>query len=208
MACVIRRSIVITAKNTASSLPRSRFARLAHPGGPYLLAARLRARNYVRVILNGICIVTDSRNPHARMQIKLHPGCTLAAMLLLAGCTSSPGKPQNTHVLPECGWLPNCINSQSGRGAQASEPIRANAEQWQELKAWIARQEGWEITVDDGHFMQAIITTPLMKFRDDVQLLFLPDDRLIQVRSSSQLGFSDLGTNARRVEALRDQIRP
>jgi len=47
-----------------------------------------------------------------------------------------------------------------------------------------------------------------MKFRDDVQLLFLPDDRLIQVRSSSQLGLSDLGTNARRVEALREQIRP
>jgi len=111
---------------------------------------------------------------------------------------------------PTCPWktVPNCINSQSGRDAQASEPIRANAEQWQELKAWIARQEGWEITVDDGNFMQAIVTTPLMKFRDDVQLLFLPDDRLIQVRSSSQLGLSEMGTNARRVEALHEQIRP
>jgi len=56
--------------------------------------------------------------------------------------------------------------------------------------------------------MQAIVTTPLMKFRDDVQLLFLPDDQLIQVRSSSQIGLSDLGTNARRVEILRDQINP
>jgi uncharacterized protein (DUF1499 family) len=62
--------------------------------------------------------------------------------------------------------------------------------------------------MDEGNFMQTIVTTPLLKFRDDVQLLFLPDDELIQVRSSSQLGLSDLGTNAKRVETLRKQIKP
>ena len=152
--------------------------------------------------------MSDSGNPATRMQNKLHLSCTLAAMLLLAGCTSSPDKPQTRQVLPECGWLPNCINSQSGRGAQASEPIAANAEQWQQLKAWITRQEDWEISVDDGNFLQAIAKTPLMKFRDDVQLLFLPDEQLIQVRSSSRLGLSDMGTNARRVETLREQLKP
>jgi uncharacterized protein (DUF1499 family) len=45
-----------------------------------------------------------------------------------------------------------------------------------------------------------------MKFQDDVQLLFLPDNQLIQVRSSSRLGLSDLGTNARRVETVRNQL--
>ena len=152
--------------------------------------------------------MSDPGNPHTRMPLKFHVSCTLAAMLLLAACSSSPGKPQTRQVLPECGWLPNCVNSQSGRGAQASEPIRANAEQWQQLTAWIAQQEDWEITLDDGNFIQAIVKTPMMKFRDDVQLLFLPDDQLIQVRSSSRLGLSDLGTNARRVETLREQLMP
>jgi len=147
-------------------------------------------------------------NTCTRVPARLRAGFTLAAVLSLTGCSSSPGKPQNPQVLPECGWLPDCINSQSGRGAQASEPIRADAAQWQKLKAWIALQEDWEITVDDGNFMQAIVTTPLMKFRDDIQLLLLPDDQLIQVRSSSQLGLSDLGTNARRVETLGDQLKP
>ena len=149
-----------------------------------------------------------SGNNFTRMQPGEPVSFTLAAVLLLAGCTSSPGKPQNRQVLPECGWLPNCINSQSGRGAQASEPISASTEQWQKLKTWIALQEDWKITVDDGNFMQAIVTTQLMKFRDDVQLLFVPDDQLIQVRSSSRLGLSDLGTNARRVETLREQLKP
>ena len=84
----------------------------------------------------------------------------------------------------------------------------ANLEQWQQLKAWIARQEDWEITVDDGNFLQAIVKTPVMRFRDDIQLLFLPDEQLIQVRSSSRLGLSDMGTNARRVETLREQLKP
>jgi len=150
--------------------------------------------------------MSDADNPRTRMQLKLHISYTLTAMLLLAGCTSSPGKPQTRQVLPECGWLPNCINSQSGGGAQASEPLRANAEQWQQLKAWIARQQDWEITVDDGNFIQAIVNTPIMRFRDDIQLLFLSDDQLIQVRSSSRIGISDLGTNARRIETLRDQL--
>ena len=152
--------------------------------------------------------MSNSGNKHTRKQLRVHVSFTLTAVFLLTGCSNSPSKPQNPQVLPECGWLPNCVNSQSGRGAQASEPIRANAEQWQELKAWVALQQDWEITVDDGNFMQAIVTTPLMKFRDDVQLLFVAEDQLIQVRSSSQLGLSDMGTNARRVETLREQLKP
>jgi uncharacterized protein (DUF1499 family) len=73
---------------------------------------------------------------------------------------------------------------------------------------WIAQQEDWTITIDDDNFMQAVVTTPLLEFRDDVQLLYVPDDRLVHVRSSSQVGLSDLGTNARRVETLREQVRP
>ena len=150
----------------------------------------------------------DSGNPTTRLQLELHVSYTLTAMLLLTGCSSLPGKPETRQVLPECGWLPNCVNSQSGRGAQASEPLRANAGQWQQLKAWIAQQEDWEITVDNDDFIQAIVKTPLMRFRDDIQLLFVPDEQLIQVRSSSRLGISDMGANARRVETLRDQLMP
>jgi uncharacterized protein (DUF1499 family) len=131
----------------------------------------------------------------------------LSAVLLLGACTGPPGRPAaNLQTLPECGRLPNCVNSQSGRGVHASEPIAADAGQWQQLKAWISRQEDWQITIDDGNFLQAVVKTPLLRFRDDVQLLFVPELQLIQVRSSSRLGISDLGTNAGRVETLREQV--
>lgn len=74
--------------------------------------------------------------------------------------------------------------------------------------AWIAQQEDWEITVDDGYFLQAIVKTPIIRYRDDVQMLFLPDEQFIQVRSSYRLGLSDPDTNARRAETLREQLMP
>jgi uncharacterized protein (DUF1499 family) len=150
--------------------------------------------------------MSDSTNSYSEMQLKFRLACILAAILSLAACSSSPKKPQTRDALPECGWLPNCVNSQSGRGAQASEPLSASAQQWQQLNAWIAQQQDWEITVNESNFIQAVVKTTTLRFRDDVQLLFLPDEQIIHVRSSSRLGLSDLGTNARRVETLRDQL--
>ena len=91
---------------------------------------------------------------------------------------------------------------------QAVDPIKANDRQWQQLKIWITSQPDWEILIDDDYFIQGIVKTPLMRFRDDVQLQFDPDIELIQVRSSSRLGISDLGTNYRRIELLREVLRP
>jgi uncharacterized protein (DUF1499 family) len=130
----------------------------------------------------------------------------LAVASMLGACTSVPTRPQNASALTQCGWLPHCVNSQSGRGVQSVDPIKADAEQWQRLKVWIAARQDWKITIDEGNFLQAVVTTLAMKFRDDVQLLFVPEDRLIQVYSSSRLGISDLGTNARRVDMLRQHV--
>lgn len=60
--------------------------------------------------------------------------------------------------------------------------------------------------MDEGLFLQCVATTPIMGFRDDVQLLYQPDALLIQVRSSSRMGFSDMGANRQRVEALRREL--
>jgi len=132
----------------------------------------------------------------------------LLALGGVGGCSVAPDRPAGKATLAPCGWLPNCVNSASGRGLQAVDPIEANARQWQALKAWIVRQPDWEIVIDDSSFIQAIVKTPLMRFRDDVQLQFDPDIELIQVRSSSRLGISDTGTNYRRVEALREVLYP
>ena len=74
--------------------------------------------------------------------------------------------------------------------------------------SWIGLQDDWQIVSESPNFIHAVVTTPVMNFKDDVQLLFMPRDKLIQVRSSSRVGISDLGANARRIGVLRDQLRP
>jgi len=45
-----------------------------------------------------------------------------------------------------------------------------------------------------------------MGFIDDVELLFVRTEQLIQVKSASRVGKSDLGANRKRVELLRDSL--
>lgn len=126
--------------------------------------------------------------------------------IYLAGCTSSPDNPVSGAALPDCGAFPNCVNSEQSEGSQAIAPMNATIQQWQALKKWIATQDDWTITIDNGDFMQAVVKTPVMRFRDDVQLRFDEQAGVIQVRSSSRLGIGDMGTNRKRVEALRSQL--
>ena len=130
----------------------------------------------------------------------------LVAIIFLSGCSKAPLVPENSRSLSPCGNLPNCVNSQSGRGLQSTEPIKVNQEKWAMLKTWISQQDNWQITIENESFIQAVVSTPLMKFKDDVQLLYLAESGLIHVRSSSRLGLSDLGANANRVEKLRTLV--
>lgn len=130
----------------------------------------------------------------------------LALTIILPGCTGAPEKPGADMVLPPCGTLPNCVNSYSGTGGSAIAPLQASAEQWQELKRWLAQQADWTITDETADFVQAVVKTPLMRFRDDVQLAFISEAGEVQVRSSSRLGISDMGANRNRVESLRTQL--
>lgn len=129
---------------------------------------------------------------------------TMTIVIGLSACTNAPKKPATMAALPKCGWLPNCVNT--GSDNSAAHPLAANSDKWQALKQWLAQQPHWTIIVDDGNFMQLTATTPTLGFTDDIQLLFTPVQQLIQVRSSSRLGISDMGTNTRRVENLRKQL--
>lgn len=66
-----------------------------------------------------------------------------------------------------------------------------------------ARGMGWEIVASDGPTgrIEAIDTTRLMRFKDDVVIRLREEGAgtRVDVRSKSRLGRGDLGTNARRI---------
>jgi len=62
-------------------------------------------------------------------------------------------------------------------------------------------------TVRDG-IIEAVARTPILGFRDDVIVRIRPtiDGARIDIRSASRYGRHDLGTNAKRVRGLIDDI--
>lgn len=130
----------------------------------------------------------------------------ITLVLLLGACSGAPELPENATTLPECGWRPNCVNSQNGEGGHAIDPITATAAQWAALKTWISEQPNWEISRDNDTLFQAVAITPKMRYRDDVIMLFNNAEQSIDIRSSSRVGIGDMGANAARVEMLRQQV--
>lgn len=138
---------------------------------------------------------------------KRHLIMTVVASLVVAGCTSPPTQPSNGADLAACGSFPNCVVSIDENRWSYIKPLSANLQQWQALKQSLGQQDGWQITINDESFVQAVVTTPTMRFKDDVQLQFISAEETIHIRSSSRLGYGDWGANSARVERLRDLLR-
>jgi uncharacterized protein (DUF1499 family) len=74
-----------------------------------------------------------------------------------------------------------------------------------------ARDMGWTIVSSDAtsNRIEATATTPFFGFKDDVVIRVTPSasGSRIDIRSLSRIGGSDLGTNARRVDAFLAKLR-
>lgn len=71
-----------------------------------------------------------------------------------------------------------------------------------------ARSMQWEITREDGNagFIEAVASTALMNFKDDIVIRIRTnaDGSLVDLRSVSRVGISDMGANAKRIRAFTE----
>jgi uncharacterized protein (DUF1499 family) len=120
-----------------------------------------------------------------------------------------PGRrPTNLGVrdgnLVDCPSSPNCVSSQAHDAGHAIEPLPLSGDPvgaMQRLKNVIQSMARTQVVESKTNYLYAEFTTPLMGFVDDVE--FYCDGKVIHVRSASRLGYSDLGVNRRRVDAIR-----
>ena len=56
-------------------------------------------------------------------------------------------------------------------------------------------------------YIHAVYTTPIMRYRDDVEFLLRTNENEIAIRSASRVGYSDMGLNRDRIEAIRTALR-
>lgn len=102
-------------------------------------------------------------------------------------------------ALAPCPDKPNCISSEPGTPeSHAIAPLPASV--WEMLPDMIG-EEGGVIVVLKENYLAAEFATPTFGFVDDVE--FRKGDDAVHVRSASRVGRSDMGANAKRIEALR-----
>jgi uncharacterized protein (DUF1499 family) len=75
----------------------------------------------------------------------------------------------------------------------------------QRLLNILNRFERVRIVRCDHNFIQAEFVSAIFGFVDDVEFYFDYDQKLIHLKSASRIGFSDFGTNRRRIETIRKQ---
>ena len=70
-----------------------------------------------------------------------------------------------------------------------------------------------EVLKRENNYWKGVCRSLIFRFPDDLEILLIPNNKniknsqgIIQVRSSSRIGQSDLGVNKKRVENLLDQL--
>ena len=72
------------------------------------------------------------------------------------------------------------------------------------------RSKGVAVVEESAHAIHVVATTPLMRFKDDVWVLFIPigeNASTLALYSASRVGYWDLGTNRRRVKDWIERVQ-
>lgn len=118
-------------------------------------------------------------------------------------------KPNNLGVkegkLTACPGTPNCVSSQSNDAQSQIEPLPMVS--IAEIKNVVQGMERTTIIEETDKYLYAEFKSKLMGYVDDVEFYLDSDANVIQVRSASRLGKSDLGVNRKRVEEIRSKLK-
>lgn len=135
----------------------------------------------------------------------------LVLALDAAACSSLAGKNVGVdagHLRP-CPTAPHCVNSEATDPRHAIAPLLLRGPgppAWQKVVAAVAATERTTVVENDANYLRAEVTSPWHIYTDDLELLFVPAQGRIEVRSASRVGYYDFQVNRKRVEALRAKL--
>lgn len=109
-------------------------------------------------------------------------------------------------TIMSCPDKPNCVSSTAHPGSHFIEPLQYEGDDHAALDRLRAVLKGLprtKLVDDEGYFLRYEVRTRFLRFVDDVEFCLDPGRRLIDVRSASRVGYSDMGVNRKRVEEIR-----
>ena len=111
--------------------------------------------------------------------------------------------------LAPCPDSPNCVCSDDRDRPSAVAPFIAPSQgepAWAALIAILETDPAYTIVTRNEDYVHAEARTRWLRFTDDLEFHLRPERSEIAVRSASRIGYSDMGANRRRIEALRRAV--
>lgn len=122
-------------------------------------------------------------------------------------------RPKNLGVqdgkLAACPGTPNCVSSQAKTARQRVRPLHFSGEPgaaMKRLKDVVNNMSGTTVIEADQQYLYCECASRLLGFVDDLEFYCDAGQQVIDVRSASRLGYSDLGANRKRVESIRKKF--
>ena len=116
-------------------------------------------------------------------------------------------EPEN--MLTPCPQTPNCVSSlaDTKRHFIASIPFRGDSPQAQyDILGILYALKRVRVVRFEENYIHAEFVSPIFRFVDDVEFYVDDAKKILQVKSASRIGYSDLGANRRRVEMIRKRF--
>jgi uncharacterized protein (DUF1499 family) len=129
-------------------------------------------------------------------------------MLLLSLMPAAPAAAALLHLE---GPVPADLGLRSGRLSGCATPAHCSWAEWpvadpqaalEALLPAVLGLDGVTVVETDGDYLHATVTSRVFGFVDDLELHADRERKVLEARSLSRLGDSDLGVNARRLETL------
>ena len=127
----------------------------------------------------------------------------IGTLMLMSSCAFNQVMPENSVSCPDA---PKCVSSQVSDPRHFIEPYTFDdqpAEAMLRLKRALLNEKRVTIVIEQPTYLRAEVRSLIFRFVDDVEFTLLPEQGLVQIRSSARIGYFDFGVNRRRVERIR-----
>lgn len=110
--------------------------------------------------------------------------------------------------LQPCQSKPNCVCSCQDDEAHHISPLPFSSEETlDQIQAFFSTNYIAQVVEKSPNYLHIVITTPTLRFKDDLVFVVNHEKGIIEVRSASRVGYSDVGVNRTRIEALRSSLK-
>lgn len=110
-----------------------------------------------------------------------------------------------------CPNSPNCVSSRADEAKDKYvDPIIYSGDLSKiknQLEKTMEAFSGVKYEKKEDNYWHLVFTTPILRFKDDIEFVFDDTKKQIMVRSASRVGYYDLGANRKRIDKIKSALQ-